>query len=310
MTVKQLLAGLVLCIGISQLPAKELKVLTIGNSSSFSVGKNLPMIVHSFPDHKLELTSAYINGCTFEKHVANIKLAEADRKKGIYTVAVRNSASPTRPVEFKASLVELLKNQKYDIITIQQASTKSWEWDSYEPFAGELIRYIRKVQPKAEIVIQQTWAFRADAPHFRKPTFGQADMYEKLCEANRKLAEKYRLRVIPMGDAVQLFRESSPVKYQIPEEKMAYPNLPSSEGDAVGASLWRKDPKSGENILLNDYRGLNLDGQYMQGCLWFGFLYDEPVEKIKYAPKGMDKEKVALLKECAERALSGWKQVK
>ena len=310
MTVKQLLAGLVLCIGISQLPAKELKVLTIGNNSSFSVGKSLPMIVHSFPDHKLELTSTYINGCTFEKHVANIKQAEADVKKGIYTVAVRNSDNPTRPVEFKANLVDLLKNQKYDIITIQQASMKSWDWSSYEPFAGNLIQYIRKFQPNAEIVIQQTWAFRADAPHFKKRNFSQNDMYKMLCKANKQLAEKYQLREIPMGDAVQLFRKNSPVKYQIPKKKMAYPNLPSSEGDAVGASLWRKDQKSGENILLTDYRGLNLDGQYMQGCLWFGFLYDEPVEKIKYAPKGMDKEKVALLKKCAEKALSSCKQVK
>ena len=219
MTVKQLLAGLVLCIGISQLPAKELKVLTIGNNSSFSVGKSLPMIVHSFPDHKLELTSTYINGCTFEKHVANIKQAEADVKKGIYTVAVRNSDNPTRPVEFKANLVDLLKNQKYDIITIQQASMKSWDWSSYEPFAGNLIQYIRKFQPNAEIVIQQTWAFRADAPHFKKRNFSQNDMYKMLCKANKQLAEKYQLREIPMGDAVQLFRKNSPVKYQIPKKK-------------------------------------------------------------------------------------------
>jgi len=47
---------------------KSLKVLMIGNSFSICVGKNLPQIVSSFPDLELTLCSAYIGGCSLERH--------------------------------------------------------------------------------------------------------------------------------------------------------------------------------------------------------------------------------------------------
>ncbi|MBQ9337762.1 MAG: DUF4886 domain-containing protein [Lentisphaeria bacterium] len=306
----KLIAGLLLCAGISLLSAKELKVLMIGNSFSVCVGRNLPRIVNASKEHQLELTSAFIGGCPLDKHSSNLVKSEEDPTFKPYVISVWNSKNPDKVKNRKGSVNELLKQNQYDIVTIQQASRKSWQYDTYQPAADELIAYIRKHQPKAEIVIQQTWAYRTDAWALKNWKIDQDKMYAGLRDAYAKLAEKYHFRVIPTGDAVQLFRKYTPVKYQPSKEKFEAPNVPSNAGDVVGIASWRPDKKTGKIALHNDCNHLNPDGHYMQACLWFAFLYGEPVEKIAYIPQGMSEEKAALLRKCAQEALTEYKQVK
>ena len=315
MVAKLLQTGLILCLGIGTLSAKELKVLMIGNSFSICVGTNLPQIVKSVPGHKLELTSAYIGGCTFDRHSENLRKAEENPDFKPYIISVWTSHPPKRIKNGKGNVNTLLKNNQYDIITIQQGSPKSWNYKTYEPFADEVIAYIRKYQPKAEIVIQQTWAYRMDSPRL-KPNpkaswdFDQTGMYERIRESYGKLAEKYRFRVIPVGDAVQKYRKYTPVKFQPAAGNFEYPKQPSNAGDAVGSAYWKKDPKTGKNSLRFDYIHLNSNGQYLQACVWFAFLYGEPVRKIAYVPKNIGTEEASLLKKCAQEALDEYKQVK
>jgi len=315
MVAKFLQIGLILCFGIGTLSAKELKVLMIGNSFSICVGNNLPQIVKSVPGHKLELTSAYIGGCTFERHSENLKKAEKDPNFKPYLISVWTSHPPKRIKNGKGNVNTLLKDNQYDIITIQQGSPKSWDYKFYQPFADEVIAYIRKYQPKAEIVIQQTWAYRMNHPNL-KPNpkacwdFDQTGMYERIRESYGKLAEKYQFRVIPVGDAVQKYRKYTPVKFQPATEKFEYPNLPSNAGDVVGSASWKKNPKTGKNFLRVDNFHLNANGHYLQACVWFAFLYGEPVQKIAYVPKAIGAEEAALLKKCAQEALDEYKQVK
>ena len=315
MVAKLLQIGLILCLGIGTLSAKELKVLMIGNSFSICVGTYLPQIVKSVPGHKLELTSAYIGGCTFDRHSDNLKKAEKDPAFKPYGIVVWSSDSVKPIRRDKGNVNDLLKNNQYDIITIQQGSPKSWDYATYQPFADELIAYIRKYQPNAEIVIQQTWAYRSDSPRL-KPNpkarwdFDQTGMYDGIRASYAKLAEKYQFRVIPVGDAVQKYRKYTPVKFQPSTEKFEYPTQPSAAGDVVGSAYWKKDPKTGKNSLRFDYIHLNSNGQYLQACVWFAFLYGEPVRKIAYVPKAIGAGEAALLKKCAQEALDEYKQVK
>lgn len=66
------------------------------------------------------------------------------------------------PKRRKANLPEVIKAAKWDIVTIQQASPVSWDKSKTLPAADELIAYIRKNAPQAEIVIHQTWSYRND----------------------------------------------------------------------------------------------------------------------------------------------------
>ena len=315
MFAKLIMTGLALSLGIGVLLAKELKVLMIGNSFSVCVGRNLPQIVKSVPGNRLELTSAYIGGCSFDRHNKNLKEAEKKPDFKPYVIKVWNSDSPKKAQSFRGNVNELLKKNRYDIITIQQASMKSWDYATYQPDADELIAYVRKYQPKAEIVIQQTWAYRMDNPHL-KPNpkadweFDQTGMYERIRASYAKLAEKYKFRVIPTGGAVQKYRKYTPVKYQPAAKAPEYPKLPSTAGDVVGAATWRKDPKTGKRTLRYDHNHLNPTGHYLQACLWFSFLYGEPVSKIAFVPKGIDKAQNALIRKCAQEALDEYKQAK
>ena len=310
---KMLLAALILCAGIiGSASAKELKVLAIGNSFSVCVGKYFSSVVQSFPEHSLEFTSACIGGCPLEKHARNIKedSSDNDPKAGKYWIA-EWSVSKGSPVRYQSSfgkLPDLLKNHSYDIVTIQQASPLSWKWESYEPYAGELIAFIRQCQPKAEIVIQETWSYRIDSPQLRRFGFDQTEMYERLRAAYKNLAEKYKFRVIPTGDAVQLFRKYTPVKYRKPEGMtFEYPNLPSREGDVVGSASWSKEEK--DRKMKVDPIHLNPDGEYLQACVWFSILYGEPVDRITWAPKDMKPDFAALLRKCAKEAVESYQQV-
>ena len=313
---KLLLGSLFLAAAVVPAAGKDLKVLMIGNSFSICVGIYLPSVVKSVPGNRLELTSAYIGGCTFEKHCANLKKAETKPDFKPYRITVWTSDSPAKAQKtYKGNVNELLKTNQYDVVTIQQGSRQSWDYKFYQPFADEVIAYIRKHQPKAEIVIQQTWAYRCDHPAL-KPNpkaiwdFDQAGMYERVRDSYRKLAETYHLRVIPMGDAVQLFRKYTPVKFQPTEEEFKYPAVPSSAGDVVGQTFWKKNAKSGEMQLKSDRFHLNGTGHYLQACLWFAVLYGEPVGKIDFAPKSMKPELKALLRKCAQEALDKYEQAK
>ena len=291
--------------------AKELKVLMIGNSFSICVGRNLPQIVGKDADNKLVLTSAYIGGCTFDRHYNYLATAEKKPKFAPYRITKWDSEkNPAKGDVRKGNINELLKNNQYDIITIQQGSQKSFNFDTYEPYAGNLIKYIRKYQKNAEIVVHQTWAYRSDSKRFPKLIADQDVMYKKLKKAYGKLAEKYKFRVIPMGDAVQIYRKDSPVKFAVSGKTYTYPDLPSIAGDPVGKFSWRKDKKSGKRVLNTDSHHLNFHGEYMQAVLWYMFLFDVKMDKVNFVPANIDAKEAALLKNSASRALAGYKQVK
>ena len=269
------------------LPGKDLKVLMIGNSFSRSVGVYLPQLVNAEKKHHLILTSAYIGDCSLETHYKNLLAGEQKPDFAPYTIAVWNSNDLSKK-EYKGNVNELLKSNQYDIITIQQRSRFSYDYSSYEPFAAEIIKFIKKYQKHAEIVIQQTWSYRKESPSYPKLKINEKYMYENLTVAYRKLAEKYSLRVITVGDAVEIFRKECPVKYQTfdPQKMYKEPELPSFAGDVVGSAKW--EDKRINNVLCRairyDYAHLNNPGEYLQALCWYAFLFEENVRNISFIP--------------------------
>ena len=233
---------LALCCALS---AKELRVLAVGNSFSLSVTRNLPQIVASVPGNRIILTSAYIGSCPLEKHWKSILKAEKNAKVKPYGITVWDSAHKGFKVsDYRGNVNELVKKNKYDIITIQQSSPNSWKYETYQPYAKNLIAYLEKYQPQAEIIIQQTWSYRSDSTLLKEWKFDNAAMYSKLNEAYCQLAKENGFRIIPSGYAVQIFREKNPVKY-VPltdEElkKFKKPAVPAWDADVVGRHNWKK----------------------------------------------------------------------
>ena len=277
----------------------------IGNSFSICVGKFLPQMVRCFPGNHLKLTSCYIGGCSFETHWNNIVEAEKNSEFKPYRITVWDSSTLKKPV-FPGNVNALLKTEKYDIVTIQQASCLSVDYAAYQPFADDLIKVVKKYQPQAEIIIQQTWSYRADAPFFRETGIDNSEMYSRLEKAYHQLAKDYKLRMIPTGFAVQTARKLSPVKFENYDwemlDSLQWPDLPRQAGDVVGNFRWRKN-REGEMVIYRDTNHLNMRGEYLQAALWCGFLYEIDPEKITYVAPQIGKSDAAFLRKCASIAL-------
>lgn len=255
---------------------QELKVLTIGNSFADSVFDYLPKIAASVPECGLTLMRANIGGCSLERHCLEMDKAEADPSYKPYGGG-------------KFTLKEMLQKKRWDIITIQQVSTYSIDGATYEPHAGRLIAAIREHAPQAEIVVQQTWAYRFDDRRLLNWGFSQEEMYRRLNDAYGRFAAAYGFRVIPTGAAVQLARQTQEKPY-VPYDLEAVKNLkhpdplPDETGSWVRGHSWRKD-QEGNMVLGLDASHLNKRGEYLQSLLWFSFLFKRPTQAVTFYPK-------------------------
>ena len=285
-------------------PVREIKVLTIGNSFANSVMGALRQVVAADPSCKIKIVGANLGGCSLERHWNNFAKSEKDPSFKPYAGN-------------KKSLQELLAEDKWDIVTIQQASRLSWKPESYQPFADNLIAAVRKLAPNAEIVIQQTWSYNSAMPRLnpgdpKSWKIDQTAMYEKLTAAYLQLAKKHQLRVIPVGDAVQIFRKTMGDKLVACEPKdisgMQKPDLPKTN-DVAGNFSWTTDKKTGKEKLFCDYCHLNKRGCYLQALVWYAVICGKDPARSKFVPKNISAEEVALFKKCASEAVKKFPQV-
>ncbi len=280
-------------------PRSALKILTIGNSFSHSVTVFLPQVVASVPGCELTLEEASHGGCELHRHWKYIECEESDGVFSMYQ-------------DRRWKLRELLVKEPWDIVTIQQASHYSWKPETYQPYATKIRDYVLQHAPQAEVVLQQTWAYRSDDPRLLVTGLwgiNQEEMYERLADAYRRVAQELGgVRLIPTGLAVQLARrlQPEPFKPYPPSllKTLRWPDLPPQAGALVGNIGWKKDSETGEMTLWRDTIHLNARGQYLQACMWFAFLYERPVADITFVPEQVGNQDAAFLREVVAKALA------
>ena len=278
-----------------------MNILTIGNSFTDSLALYFPAAVQS-ARCDLHFERANFGGCELARHWSYIEAEERDVRCRIY--------------QGGRKLRSILELRAWDVVTIQQASHDSWRPETFQPWAGNIIAYVKKHAPQAEVVIQQTWAYRADHPQLLPGSewgVSQDEMYERLTENYTKLARDYKLRIIPTGYAVQLTRRNSERKFVNYDpaliDTLAWPDLPPQAGDVVGQCSWRKNPDTGELYLNRDLIHLNPRGQYLQACVWFAMLYGKKVSEIRLVPAELANSDVKFLQETAQQAVDEFQQV-
>lgn len=290
---KKFLVMLLICCAAAA-SAKDLSVLMIGNSFSLPLTNTLHHIVKASGKHKVYLASCYIGGCSLRTHWANVEKYNESLKAGDpkkvhrpYGIRYRDSSLEKQPANKSASVVEMLKERKWDVITIQQASHESVNYKLYQPAADKLIKVIRELQPEAEIVIQHTWSYASDSTRLKSWKVDQNGMYDMVHASYSQLAEHTSFRMIPVGQAVQIWRKK----------------FPGLKQDVVGKS-YGKDKDGNPR---RDTIHLNWYGEYMQGCLWYAFLFDEDANSVTWIPKNMKEEKAKELRAAAQQALTEYK---
>ncbi len=226
---------------------KSLKVLMIGNSFSICNLKQMPHVAKSM-GLKLDLASLYIGGCSLERHWNNVvastnaafKPYRFDRTTDGVKVAVKGTAN----------IPGALVLEKWDVVTIQQASHFSWRPETYHPFGDRLIAKIRELAPQAKILVQETWSYPPWDRRLKKFGFDQAEMYERLHRAYAAFAARHGLDVIPVGTAAE--------------------RVPSRN------ALFTKP----------DFH-FNREGEYLQGLAFTAKLFGVDVRRCPYRPSWM-----------------------
>lgn len=172
-----------------------MNVLSIGNSFSQDAQRYLHDIAAA-DGVKLNTFNLYIGGCSLSTHYRNM-LTE-DRA---YMLEMNG-----RSTGFKVSLQEALLNRDWDVVTVQQVSSKSPYYESYQPYLNELVDCVRTCVPKAKILVHQTWAYEQDSQRLNVELgyADQKDMFRDLEAAYQQAtAEIEADGIIPAGAVFQ-----------------------------------------------------------------------------------------------------------
>jgi hypothetical protein len=281
----KLLGAILVAATAFNVQAKTLKVLTIGNSFSICLLKQLPQCAAAMPDCTLDLCSLYIGGCSLERHWNNVVAAtnKEFRPYGVnwsYASVKDKKDAPVAKVvvKGKANIPEMLKADKWDVVTLQQASHFSWQPKTYQPFGDNLVKTIRELAPQAQIMVQQTWSYTPYDGRLKKWGLTPATMHEKLKAAYAEFAKPYGFKIIPTGDAVQDFRK-------------AMPSPDGITGDPCGSPTGK------------DKFHLNREGNYLQACVWLAALFDCDVTKLTYCPDFLPEARAVQMRKSAMAAV-------
>lgn len=184
---------------------KTINILAIGNSFSQDATYYLHQIAKA-DGTEMKIVNLHIGGCSLERHWANV---QSGAEEYLYEI---NGKSTGRHV----SVGEALREENWDYIVTQQSSPDSGWPDTYEPFLGNLICYIREQVPGAEILLQETWAYETDSTHAKFPRYhnSQREMFERLRKAYHDAANRYGLKLIPSGEIIQELRKTPPFVYE------------------------------------------------------------------------------------------------
>jgi hypothetical protein len=278
--------------------SKTVRLFNVGNSFSQNATRYLRDLAKA-DGNLLVHQAAVVGGASMAVHWEKVEQHEKDPqdKRGIYFAG--------------KGFKELLASERWDFVTIQQASIKSHDPKTYQPYAGQLRAYIAKHAPQAELLLHETWEYRVDDPRFAvaKPPSGepatQEAMYQGLAAAYRAIA-KLGVRIIPVGDAFHLV-DTDPKWSFKPDTKFdrksaQAPSLPDQMHSLHVGLKWVKSTK-GEQELRMDGHHANTAGEYLGACVFYEVLYGQSVIGNTFVPPGVDTEFARFLRETAHRAV-------
>lgn len=186
-----------------------LRILAIGNSFSDDGMEYIPALFANLGVENVELARLYVGGCSLKQHLDFYKKNESPY---IYTLS---KAGENRWVEQtkNQSLKATLEQGEWDIITLQQRSGYSGDYDSFEPYLGEIVRIIKDAQPSARIAWHMTWSYSTNSKHndFSRYENNSQKMLDAIFSATTASIEAHPEIevVIPCGTAIQSLRKSA-----------------------------------------------------------------------------------------------------
>ena len=240
-----------------------MNILAIGNSFSEDSTRYLHRIARA-DGFDLKVANLYIGGCPVERHFRNM---HSDRK--VYELQFNGELTG-----FTVSLKEALLNRSWDYITIQQASHLSFNYDTYQPYLTEVCEYVKKLCPKAKLLIHQTWAYEQGSTRLENVNYADhKDMMRDIEDAYNRAAKDINAQfVIKSGELMQ---------------KLLANGIESVHRDGFHLS-----------------KGL---GRYGSALLWYALLSGNDIEENTFCDfdEEVTPEQIAIAKKCVKELING-----
>ena len=220
------------------------RILAIGNSFSEDATRYLYKI--SAADNKpMRLYNLYIGGCPLSRHFRLMKTGES--AYDFQFNGMKTGMSISIP---KAVLVD-----EWDYITLQQVSHQSPRYETYQPYLNALAAYIRENNPKAKLMIHQTWAYEQGSRRLCEELgyADQADMFRDVKASYDKAAAEIKADgIIPSGELFQRMLKNG---FDTVHRDTFHAHL--GYGRYALAALWY-DLLTGNDVRGNTFRDLDV----------------------------------------------------
>ena len=278
-----------------------LRLFLIGNSFSQNATRYLPQLAAE-GGHPLKIGRAELGGCSLQRHW---EIAEA---------AEKNPGDPKGKAYNGKSLRELLSVGTWDVVTIQQNSMNSGDVTTYSPYAKKLVALVKSIQPKARIVMQQTWAYRIDAKQFTQIADKQfaasaKEMWEKSRASYHTMAAELGIPLFPVGDAFWKVNSNAKTAYK-PDTGFNLDNAKSPSLPDQTNSLHVGYHYNNSQKLAFDANHANEAGCFLGGLVWYAVLFAESPVRLKFRPGKVSDAFAAQLRNAALEVTKGGKKIK
>ena len=266
--------SLALIFGASSFAAQRdtVKVLAIGNSfSEDAVEEHLSSLAQA-EGLTVVIGNMYIGGCSLERHVNNLR---GNLKE--YRYRKFDPQGKMKEI-WNYTLEQVLAEEEWDYISVQQVSSLSGKAESYNPWLPELVEFVKERQPQAELMFHATWAYAPHSNHEAFPNYGkdQLKMYNAIIEATYQEVPKVGIKlIIPSGTAIQNARTSF-----------------------LGNDLTRD--------------GFHLSkplGRYIAACTWLEAVLGENPVGNSYCPEGVTPEQCKAAQKAAHKAVKSPRKI-
>lgn len=268
-----------LIVGESDAQVKDtLRVLAIGNSFSEDAVEQYLWDLGKEAGVTFVIGNAYRGGWSLIGHWN-------DARSGNSNTEYRKVTDGKRVNLGKYSLREIITDEPWDIITLQQVSQDAGLPETYEPGLSLMIGFVKALAvDSVRLGFHQTWAYAQDSSHkgFAKYNFNQYLMYSSITSAVDKAMRYHQYDLsfyIPSGTAIQNARTT------------------------VLANNSTKDKTVNRELTRDGYHLNYTMGRYVVACTWFEKLTGRSVVGLKSRPKGLSKGLAAIAQKAAHAAV-------
>lgn len=265
-------------------PAEDdiINVLMIGNSFCYYYVEELFGLAEA-AGINMRVCNVYYSGTKLSQHWTWWTTGEANYE------FVTTDAVVGKKTEKKVNLEYCLQQQNWDVISLQESSSKLWNADipthitQTKLYLDDLLGYIKEQYPLSRHFWHQTWSNQIGTDH-NGNTVSTLEEQHTINNTGKQYAlavcKEYGLELVNSGDAWQIVREGG------------YDNL---------CARRNVNNDAGDNHHDGDIGG----GQYLNACVWFEAITGQSCIGNTYRPEyyRLNEQLVATLQQAAHQAI-------